>query len=489
MPQLVPPSKKETTSERIRRQGKELFKSVRASGVANNLPFPDRMTLRSFSLGEVAELLCVSGSYLRQLSTDGLGPTPELGTAGRRSYTLRQINELRAYLASARPKEALKFSPRRRKGEKLHVISVGYGSASTTTALYLVQGLALQGFRVLAVDLDPNGSLSEMFGYFSNVMPLNGSSMYAALRYDGRANIRTVIRPTHFDGLDLVPGTIELNRFEEESSRRYRSERLRYPDASVRLVSAIEEVDGKYDVVVIACAPVGGFLSAGAFEAATGMLVTVRPQLTDIASTAMFLNLFSHSGSLIEKAGRSVNYDFTKFLVTRHDPRDVSEQEAVALLRDSLGGDLLTETVWESDAIRQARLKNQSLYELSAGAVGRSAYEQAMETLNSVNAEVMDIISEVWGRPPSMYRRLRARRVRRSPNRGGLANEPTHAAHALDVVRTAELFNATAWVPDTESSQRRNRRFLVAFTNKDPQPFGESGRPQCAQESGKEKGI
>ncbi|RVL37914.1 plasmid partitioning protein RepA, partial [Sinorhizobium meliloti] len=77
-----------------------------------------------------------------------------------------------------------------------------------------------------------------------------------------------------------------------------------------------------------------------------------------------------------------------------------SEQETIALLRGSLGDDLLTATVWESDAIGYAGLKNRSLYELSAGAVGRSAYEQAMETLNSVNAEVMDIISEVWGRPP-----------------------------------------------------------------------------------------
>lgn len=137
-----------------------------------------------------------------------------------------------------------------------------------------------------------------------------------------------------------------------------------------------------------------------ALEAATGVLVTVHPQLDDVASTAMSLSIFSAYVLMIEEAGKSVDYDFFKFLVTRHDPRDVSEQETIALLRGSLGDDLLTATVWESDAIGYAGLKNRSLYELSAGAVGRSAYEQAMETLNSVNAEVMDIISEVWGRTP-----------------------------------------------------------------------------------------
>ncbi|GLR59084.1 hypothetical protein GCM10007919_38110 [Rhizobium indigoferae] len=127
----------------------------------------------------------MSGSYLRQLSIDGLGPTPELGTAGRRSYTLRQINELRTYLALARPKEALKFCPRRREGEKLQIISVADGPARTTTSLYLTQGLALQGFRVLAVDLDPKGSLSEMYGYFTATLPVHNASMYAAIRYGG----------------------------------------------------------------------------------------------------------------------------------------------------------------------------------------------------------------------------------------------------------------------------------------------------------------
>nr|WP_260691830.1 plasmid partitioning protein RepA [Rhizobium leguminosarum] len=392
----------DTTSEHIQRHGKELWDRLRARGAAPEKMLDDR-PLRRFSLGEVAEILGVSGSYLRQLSIDGLGPIPELGTAGRRSYTLRQINELRAYLASTRPKEALKFCPRRREGEKLQIISVAGGPSTTTTSLYLTQGLALQGFRVLAVDLDPKGSLSEMYGYFTATLPVHNESMYAAIRYDDqRVGMSDIIQKTLFDGLDFVPGTSELGEFEQESSRRYRS-KWGYPDASIRMVDALKQVAEDYDVVVIHCAPeCGGFLTVGAFEAATGVLVMARPQLTEIAKTVMFLNSFSHFVSLIEKAGRSVNYDFVKFLVTRHNPRDVSDQEAVALLRDSLGDDLLTTTVWESDAIGEAGLKNRSLYELSAGAVGRSAYEQAMETLNSTNAEVMDIISEVWGRPP-MY--------------------------------------------------------------------------------------
>ncbi|RWX20435.1 plasmid partitioning protein RepA, partial [Rhizobium leguminosarum] len=102
----------------------------------------------------------------------------------------------------------------------------------------------------------------------------------------------------------------------------------------------------------------------------------------------------------IEEAGRTKNHDFVKCLVIRHDPRDVSQQNTIANLREIMGDDLLTATVWESDAIRRAEDKGRSLYELSSGEVGRSSYEQAMKSLNSANAEIMDIMSEVWGRDP-----------------------------------------------------------------------------------------
>jgi chromosome partitioning protein len=355
-------------------------------------------------LGEVAEILGVSGSYLRQLSIDGLGPTPTLGTAGRRSYTLRQINQLRGHLASTRQKEALKFCPHRREGEKLQIIAVAAGPARITTSLYLAQGLALQGFRILAVDLDPNGALSEMFGYLPTIYPVHNASMSAVIRYDDddRVSMRSVIQTTHFDGLDFVPGSFELAEFEEESSRRFRSENLSYPDASIRMVSALKQVERDYDVVVIHCAPEYWFLAAAAYEAATSVLVTIRPQRTELTSTAMFLSHFEHLASMIEKAGRPMQYDFIKYLVTRHNPRDISEQAEVARLRGSLRDHLLTATVWESDAIRETWLKKHSLYELAGGAVGRSAYEQAMETLTSTNAEIMDMLLRVWGRLP-MY--------------------------------------------------------------------------------------
>jgi len=345
----------------------------------------------------------ISDGYLRQLSLDGLGPVPELGPSGRRSYTLEQVVDLRRYLATARPKDAVRFWPRRREGDKLQVITVANfkgGSAKTTTSLYLAQGLALSGLRVLAIDLDPQASLSAMFGLQPEFDIAENATLYGAIRYDGeRVAMKEVVRPTYFTGISIVPGNLELMEFEHQTPR-YMMESRNRPDELFfrRVARAIAEVDDDFDVVVIDCPPQLGFLTMGALNAATGMIVTVHPQMVDVASMSQFLLMTSDLISVIEEAGGSLDYDFLRFLVTRHDPRDVPEQEIVALMRDVFDADVLAASAWKSTAIANAGLTKQSLYELTRGSVGRSVYDRAMESINAVNEEIMDMIFSVWGR-------------------------------------------------------------------------------------------
>src|SRR3546814_10620059 len=57
---------------------------------------------------------------------------------------------------------------------------------------------------------------------------------------------------------------------------------------------------------------------------------------------------------------------------------------------------LFRSTAWKSTAIANAGLTKQSLYELSRGAVGRSTYDRAMESVNAVNREAVGLINDVW---------------------------------------------------------------------------------------------
>lgn len=366
-------------------------------------PPTSKKALRSFSSGEVARFIGASDGYLRQLSLDGLGPVPTIGAGGRRSYTLTQVNELRRYLAAARPKEALQFSPGRRGTEKLQVLAVANfkgGSAKTTTALYLTQYLALQGFRVLAIDLDPQASLSAMFGYQPEFDIGENETLYGAIRYDDlRRPMSEVVRETYFEGISLVPGNLELMEFEHHTPRAMVERRSRGHELFFRRVAAaIAEVEDRFDLVVIDCPPQLGYLTMGALNAATALLVTVHPQMVDVASMSQFLLMTADLMTVIDDAGGRLNQDFLRYVVTRHDPHDVPETQIVALLRNLFGEDVLRATAWKSTAIANAGLTKQSLYELDRGAVGRAAYDRALESVDGVNAEILGLVKEVWGR-------------------------------------------------------------------------------------------
>lgn len=359
--------------------------------------------LRSFSSGDAARFIGVSDSYLRQLSLGGEGPSPSVNTGGRRSYTLAQVNELRDYLASSRPKEAVQYKPTRRAGDKLQIIAVTNfkgGSAKTTTALYLSQYLALRGLRVLAIDLDPQASLSTMYGLQPEFDIPPDSTLYAAIRYDGKARpMKDIIRPTYFDQVSLIPGNIELLEFEHDSARFTMTPEGKGANVFFRRIStAISQVEDDFDVVVIDCPPNLGFLTLSALDASTAMLVTIHPQMVDVASMNQFLAMASDLIGTLERAGSKIRHDFMRFVVTRHDPNDVPETQMVALLRNLFKGDVLNATAWKSTAIANAGLTKQSLYEIDKGSVGRGAYDRAIESIDSVNAEIFGLLKQVWGR-------------------------------------------------------------------------------------------
>lgn len=392
----------ESSSDRIARHAGILSHQLR---VLREGMFPPeaKKSLRSFTSGEVSRFVGVSDGYLRQLTIDGLGPMPTIGAGGRRAYSLAQINELRQYLAETRPKDALGFWPRRRQKDKLQILAVANfkgGSAKTTTSLYLSQYLALQGFRVLAIDLDPQASLSALFGYQPEFDIGTNETLYGAIRYDDeRRPMREVIRPTYFEGVGLVPGNLELMEFEHETPRAIAESRARGSELFFRRVgSAITEVADDYDVVVIDCPPQLGYLTLGALTAATAMLITIHPQMVDVASMSQFLLMTSDLASVIENAGGRLEHDFLRYVVTRHDPNDIPEAQIVALLRGLFGEDVLKATAWKSTAIANAVLTKQSLYELDRMAVGRAAYIRALESVDAVNSEIVGLIKKVWRR-------------------------------------------------------------------------------------------
>ncbi len=390
-----------TTDIRIERHATQLSRQLK---LLRDKLFPplSQKTLRTFTSGEAAQMIGVSDGYLRQLSLDGKGPQPDVSQNGRRSYTLGQINELRQHMAKIKPKDALSYLPSRRDGEKLQTIAITNfkgGSAKTTTTLYLAQHLALEGYRVLAIDLDPQASLSSLLGVQPEFDLGDGDTLYGAIRYDAhRRPLKDIVRKTYFDGLDLVPGNLELMEFEHETPRalndRQKPEELFFR----RVGNAIAEVEKDYDIVVIDCPPQLGYLTLGAVCAATSLLITIHPQMVDVASMSQFLLMTSDLLSVVRKAGGDLQHDFIKYVVTRHEPFDGPQSQIVALLRSLFGDDVLTATILKSTAIADAGLTKQTLYEIEKGQVRRSTYDRALESVNAANGEILASIHKAWGR-------------------------------------------------------------------------------------------
>jgi chromosome partitioning protein len=367
-------------------------------------PPTSKKELRRFSSGEAARLIGVSDSYLRQRSLAGEGPLPETSNGGKRLYTLAQINDLRRVLAACNGGiKGRSYLPTRNEAEHLQVIVVTNfkgGSGKTTTTAHLAQYLALQGYRTLALDLDPQASLSTLFGLQPEFDVASNQTLYGAIRYDDeRIPLDQIIRKTYFDGLDLVPGNLELHEFEHATPKMLADGRQPGHELFfARVASALTSVRADYDVVVVDCPPQLGFLTLSALCAATAVLVTVHPQMLDVASMSQFLFMTSDLLSVVRESGGELQFDFMRYLITRYEPNDGPQTQVVGFLRSLFADRVLTNTMLKTTAVSDAGLTKQTLYEVGRENFARATYDRALEALQAVNSEIEGLIKSAWGR-------------------------------------------------------------------------------------------
>lgn len=386
--------------DQILEQGDLISKKLHLLSV-QRFPPNARKSLRSFSLAEAASYIGVSQSHLKKLHLEGKGPVPQTSASGRRTYSAEQMLELRHHLDLHGRSEAKMYVPHRRPGEKLQVLAVVNfkgGSGKTTTAAHLAQYLALTGHRVLAVDLDPQASLSSLHGF----QPERDQtpSLYDAIRYDGEKRpLAEIIHTTNFPGLDIVPANLELQEFEYDTplamSNKGSTEGKTF---FTRIGKALAEVDDRYDVVVIDCPPQLGYLTITALTAATSVLITIHPQMLDVMSMGQFLLMLGGILKPIRAAGAAVNLEWYRYLITRYEPTDVPQAQMVGFMQSMFHQNMLKNQMLKSTAISDAGITKQSLYEVERAQMIRSTYERAIESLDAVNAEIAGLIHDAWRR-------------------------------------------------------------------------------------------
>lgn len=394
----------QSISDHIQKQAETLSQHLNSHMFSTFSP-DNKKTLRKFSAAEASDFLGTSTSNLRKLHMDSKIPDVENDGRGRRSYTIEEIGEIREYL-SKEGRNTNHYRPgRRSKSDTLQVICVSNfkgGSLKTSTTVALATRFALDGYRVLAVDMDAQASLTTMFGYRPEIKFSEGGTIYDVLTYDNPVPISDVILKTYIPTLDLVPAGILLSEYETETALALSNKGSSGINPEVpfynRLAQALATVQDNYDVVFIDCPPQIGFLTLTALMSATGVITPIIPAMYDVASMAQFLQLTANLMKAIEGQNVSTNWDFMKFVIARYEPHDGPQNQIAGFLRMIFGEDVMVNPVLKSTAVLDAASTQQTIYEIDPALVNKKTLERALNSMNAVAKEVQGLVQKSWGR-------------------------------------------------------------------------------------------
>ena len=197
------------------------------------------------------------------------------------------------------------------------------GVGKTTTTVNLGVALANQGYRVLLVDADPQGSLTVSLGIQNpDGLDVSLSSLMQSVIDDEQPPENAII--THPEGVDLLPSNIELSGMETGlfniMSREY------------VLKSCIDGMKSDYDYILIDCMPSLGMMTVNALVAADSVIIPSQPSFLSTKG----LNLLLHS---ISKIKRQINprLKIDGILLTMVDNRTNNAKLIISSLRSSVG--------------------------------------------------------------------------------------------------------------------------------------------------------
>ena len=194
------------------------------------------------------------------------------------------------------------------------------GVGKSTTAVSLGASLAELGYRVLVVDLDPQGNASTGLGIRHEEREV---TVYDVLADE--APIEGAIVPTPIDNLFAIPSTIDLAGAEIELVSQFSRE--------LRLKKAIEPLkQDAYDFVFLDCPPSLGLLTVNALAAAEELIVPIQCEYYALEGLGQLLRN-------VRLVQQNVNTDLrlTGIVMTMFDPRTKLSEQVVAEVRRYFG--------------------------------------------------------------------------------------------------------------------------------------------------------
>jgi chromosome partitioning protein len=328
-------------------------------------------TLPLLGISEAARLIGISTVYLRKLETGGDVPPPAKDEAGRRAYSMEHINTIR---------QALGRLPKKSNAQATVIAFANLkgGSAKTTTAAHFAQYAARQGYRVLLVDMDPQASMTGLFGY-NPQLHIEAEETIAPAITGEPGRIAQSIRKTYWHQLDLVPSNLNLVGAEMAL--------LGMDENATRLRDALDGVSGGYDIIVLDAPPALGLLSINVLCASDYIVTPIIPTMVDISSSIQFFHILESLDKL--RLAR------ISILITRFNG-GVEHVRAASMLRSIYGDTILTNQMIESAELLKSGNDMVSVYEIAEVRGSRETYRRAVAAFDAVNQEILIHARSLW---------------------------------------------------------------------------------------------
>ncbi len=238
----------------------------------------------------------------------------------------------------------------------------GVGKTTTTYALGL--GLRKKGYKVLIVDLDPQGNLSFSVGAETE----ESITIYEVLK--GEYNAEEAIQHTPI--IDIIPSNIVLSGVDLEFTHTGREFLLR---------EALSNVQNIYDYIIVDTPPSLNILTVNAFALSNKIII---PMIADIFSLQGIAQLYETIDRVKRYCNPSINIE--GILLTRYNKRIILSSEikgTAEMIAKELNTTVFNTHIRSSISIQEAQTKQENLYEYAPRNSAVMDYMQFVEELLS----------------------------------------------------------------------------------------------------------
>lgn len=361
-------------------------------------PEHQKVLKRRWKLPDAARLLTISEPHLRRLAREGKIPPGEPTASQRRSFSLTELQEIRHCL-----NREVYRNPETDRCFRLVVSNFKGGSNKTTIACHLAQHFALFGYRVLLIDLDPQGSATSLFYPHNRVELEQRVTVYPYLVDEMKA-LDTVLQPTAWDNITLIPACLALYAAEFQlPSLNSKVPGFRFWE---RLEGGLQTIEENFDLIVIDTPPALSYLTLNAVWAADGLLVPTPASMLDMqALGSYFEGMYASLRSIEDASGRQKDFIFLRVLITNYRGSSIPEQVTAGWIRKMFAEYVMDAVVLNSAAVQTAMTQMQTLYEIEPADAGDKTYRRALDSFNDVGNELLRLIQAAWSSPPKLSAR------------------------------------------------------------------------------------